>query len=254
MGFKLEVPKKLTRGEKKRLRKANREKVLKDEVMNVIDANNDVFKMKNDLFRPSHSGPSPSKSPPSSDKKEPKPEEKMKSKEKSKRKGKSESERKKQRTTIKSDRCFITINKCEIISDQKQLELEMSGRVKNICISDSCDSGFTWTRTDVLIRHLVNVHKLDKEIAREAALNYQIKSGASARVIKGLKEMDIEKLLKEKLFDDSSADNTFADAQETINIDEEDSFSNAKPIGSSTQEGERGVTRKLDSPSPLLES
>ena len=32
-GFKLEVPKKLTRGEKKRLRKANREKVLKDEVM-----------------------------------------------------------------------------------------------------------------------------------------------------------------------------------------------------------------------------
>ena len=35
-GFKLEVPKKLTRGEKKRLNKANREKVLKDEVMNVV--------------------------------------------------------------------------------------------------------------------------------------------------------------------------------------------------------------------------
>ena len=120
----------------------------------------------------------------------------------------------------------------------------MSGRVKNICISDSCDSGFTWTRTDVLIRHLVNVHKLEKEIAREAALNYQIKSGASARVIKGLKEMNIENVLKEKLFEDSSADNTFADAQETITVDEEDSFSNAKPIGSSTQEGERGVTRK----------
>ena len=45
-GFKLEVSKKLTRGEKKRLNKANREKVLKDEVMNVTDANNDVFKMK----------------------------------------------------------------------------------------------------------------------------------------------------------------------------------------------------------------
>ena len=86
-GFKLEVPKKLTRGEKKRLRKTNREKVLKDEVMNVTDAN-DVFKMKNDVFRPSHSGPSPSKSPPSSDKKEPEPTEKTKSKEelKSKRK------------------------------------------------------------------------------------------------------------------------------------------------------------------------
>ena len=99
-GFKLEVPKKLTRGEKKRLNKANREKVLKDEVMNVTDANNDVFKMKNDVFRPSHSGPSPSKSPPSSDKKEPKPEEKTKSK------------RKKQRIMLKSDRCFfiITIN------------------------------------------------------------------------------------------------------------------------------------------------
>ena len=109
-GFKLEVPKKLTRGEKKRLNKANREKVLKDEVMNVIDANNDVFKMKNDVFRPSHSGPSPSKSPPSSDK-EPEPEEKTKSKEKSK------SERKKQRIMIKSDRCFITINNCKIISD-----------------------------------------------------------------------------------------------------------------------------------------
>ena len=107
-GFKLEVPKKLTRGEKKRLNKANREKVLKDEVMNVIDANNDVFKMKNDVFRPSHSGPSPSKSPPSSDKKEPKPEEKMKSKEKSK------SKRKKQKLMIKSDRCFfITINNCK---------------------------------------------------------------------------------------------------------------------------------------------
>ena len=101
-GFKLEVPKKLTRGEKKRLNKANREKVLKDEVMNVIDANNDVFKMKNDVFRPSHSGPSPSsKSPPSSDKKEPKPEEKMKSKEKSK------SKRKKLKLIIKSDRCFF---------------------------------------------------------------------------------------------------------------------------------------------------
>jgi len=110
-GFKLEVPKKLTRGEKKRLNKANREKVLKDEVMNVIDANNDVFKMKNDVFRPSHSGPSPSKSPPSSDK-EPEPEEKMKSKEKSK------SERKKQRIMLKSDRCFfITINNSKIISD-----------------------------------------------------------------------------------------------------------------------------------------
>ena len=45
-GFKLEVSKKLTRGQKKRLNKANREKVLKDEVMNVTDANNDVFKMK----------------------------------------------------------------------------------------------------------------------------------------------------------------------------------------------------------------
>ena len=45
-GFKLEVSKKLTRGQKKRLNKANREKVLKDEVMNVVtDANNDVFKM-----------------------------------------------------------------------------------------------------------------------------------------------------------------------------------------------------------------
>ena len=105
-GFKLELPKKLTRGEKKRLNKANREKVLKDEVMNVIDANNDVFKMKNDVFRPSHSGPSPSKSPPSSDKKEPKPEEKTKSK------------RKKQRIMLKSDRCFsITINNSKIISD-----------------------------------------------------------------------------------------------------------------------------------------
>ena len=105
-GFKLEVPKKLTRGEKKRLNKANREKVLKDEVMNVTDANNDVFKMKNDVFRPSHSGPSPSKSPPSSDKKEPKPEEKTKSK------------RKKQRIMLKSDRCFsITINNSKIISD-----------------------------------------------------------------------------------------------------------------------------------------
>ena len=101
-GFKLEVSKKLTRGEKKRLNKANREKVLKDEVMNVTDANNDVFKMKNDVFRPSHSGPSPSsKSPPSSDKKEPKPEEKMKSKEKSK------SKRKKLKLIIKSDRCFF---------------------------------------------------------------------------------------------------------------------------------------------------
>ena len=101
-GFKLEVPKKLTRGEKKRLNKANREKVLKDEVMNVIDANNDVFKMKNDVFRPSHSGPSPSsKSPPSSDKKEPEPEKKMKSKEKSK------SKRQKLKLIIKSDRCFF---------------------------------------------------------------------------------------------------------------------------------------------------
>ena len=45
-GFKLEVPKKLTRGEKKRLNKANREKVLKDEVMNVVTDANDVFKMK----------------------------------------------------------------------------------------------------------------------------------------------------------------------------------------------------------------
>ena len=114
-GFKLEVPKKLTRGEKKRLNKVNREKVLKDEVMNVTDAN-DVFKMKNDVFRPSHSGPSPSKSPPSSDK-EPEPEEKSKSKEKSESKGKSESERKKQRIMIKSDRCFVTINNCKIISD-----------------------------------------------------------------------------------------------------------------------------------------
>ena len=105
-GFKLEVSKKLTRGEKKRLNKANREKVLKDEVMNVIDANNDVFKMKNDVFRPFHSGPSPSKSPPSSDKKEPKPEEKTKSK------------RKKQRLMIKSDQYFfLTINISKIISD-----------------------------------------------------------------------------------------------------------------------------------------
>ena len=112
-GFKLEVSKKLTRGQKKRLNKANREKVLKDEVMNVIDANNDVFKMKNDVFRPSHSGPSPSsKSPPSSDKKEPEPEEKTKSKEKSK------SKRKKQRLIIKSDQYFfIIINNSKIISD-----------------------------------------------------------------------------------------------------------------------------------------
>ena len=113
-GFKLEVPKKLTRGEKKRLNKANREKVLKDEVMNVVTDANDVFKMKkNDVFRPSHSGPSPSsKSPPSSDKKEPEPEEKTKSKEKSK------SKRKKQKLMIKSDRCFfITINNSKIISD-----------------------------------------------------------------------------------------------------------------------------------------
>ena len=105
-GFKLEVPKKLTRGEKKRLNKANREKVLKDEVMNVVtDANNDVFKMKNDVFRPSHSGPSPSsKSPPSSDKKEPKPTEKTKSKEELK------SKRKKQRIMmIKSDRYFFLL-------------------------------------------------------------------------------------------------------------------------------------------------
>ena len=106
-GFKLQVPpKKLTRGEKKRLNKANREKVLKDEVMNVVtDANNDddVFKMKNDVFRPSHSGPSPSsRSPPSSDKKEPKPTERTKSKEELK------SKRKKQRLMmIKSDRCFF---------------------------------------------------------------------------------------------------------------------------------------------------
>ena len=109
-GFKLEVPKKLTRGEKKRLRKANREKVLKDEVMNMTDTI-DAFKVKNNVFRPSHSGPSPSKSPPSSDK-EPEPEEKMKSKEKSK------SERKKQRIMIKSDQYFfITINNSKIISD-----------------------------------------------------------------------------------------------------------------------------------------
>ena len=51
-GFKLEVPKKLTRGEKKRLNKASREKVLKDEVMNVVtDANDDVFKMKKWRFQ-----------------------------------------------------------------------------------------------------------------------------------------------------------------------------------------------------------
>ena len=112
-GFKLEVSKKLTRGQKKRLNKANREKVLKDEVMNVIDANNDVFKMKNDVFRPSHSGPSPSKSPPSSDKKEPESKEKMKSKEKSK------SKRKKQKLMIKSDRCFflLPLTTVKIISD-----------------------------------------------------------------------------------------------------------------------------------------
>ena len=100
-GFKLEVSKKLTRGEKKRLNKANREKVLKDEVMNVVTDANDVFKMKNDVFRPFHSGPSPSKSPPSSDKKEPESKEKMKSKEKSK------SKRQKQKLMIKSDRCFF---------------------------------------------------------------------------------------------------------------------------------------------------
>ena len=120
----------------------------------------------------------------------------------------------------------------------------MAGRVENICIIDNCDSGFTWTRTDVLIRHLVNSHKMDKEIAREAALNYQIKAGASSKVIKGLKDMNIENVLKEQLFEDSSADATFADAKETVDGDEEDSFANAKPIGSSTQEGERGVTRK----------
>ena len=108
-GFKLEVSKKLTRGQKKRLNKANREKVLKDEVMNITDTI-DACKVKNNVFRPSHSGPSPSKSPPSSDK-EPEPEEKSKSKEKSK------SERKKQRIMIKSDQCFITINNCKIISD-----------------------------------------------------------------------------------------------------------------------------------------
>lgn len=244
-GFKLEVPKKLTKGEKEKKRKAKLKELLNDEVMNMSKVN-EVLSMKNDAFRPSPSGPSPSKSPPSSDKAspEPKPGEKSESEEKSESKEKSESERKKQRIMINNNQCLVNSDKCEIISDQKQHESEMSGRVKNICISDSCDSGFTWTRTDVLIRHLVNVHKYEKEIAREAALNYQIKSGASARVIKGLKEMNIENVLKEKLFEDSSADNTFADAQETITVDEEDSFSNAKPIGSSTQEGDRGVTRK----------
>ena len=113
-GFKLEVPKKLTRGEKKRLNKASREKVLKDEVMNVVWLMQMIMylRWKNDVFRPFHSGPSPSKSPPSSDKKEPEPEEKTKSKEKSK------SERKKQRLMIKSDQYFfITINNSKIISD-----------------------------------------------------------------------------------------------------------------------------------------
>ena len=141
--------------------------------------------------------------------------------------------------------CEISNNEradnCEIISDQgKPKEIEkMAGRVKNICIIDNCDSGFTWTRTDVLIRHLMITHKMDKEIAREAALNYQIKAGASSKVIKGLKDMNIENVLKEKLFEDSSADAIFADAKETVDGDEEDSFANAKPIGSSTQEGER---------------
>ena len=59
--------------------------------------------------------------------------------------------------------CEISNNEradnCEIISDQgKPKEIEkMAGRVKNICIIDNCD-------------------KMDKEIAREAALNYQIKA------------------------------------------------------------------------------
>ena len=114
-GFKLEVPKKLTRGEKKRLNKASREKVLKDEVMNVVWLMQMMMylRWKNDVFRPFHSGPSPSsKSPPSSDKKEPEPEEKTKSKEKSK------SKRKKQRLMIKSDQYFfIIINNSKIISD-----------------------------------------------------------------------------------------------------------------------------------------
>ena len=92
--------------------------------------------------------------------------------------------------------CEISDNErsdnCEIISDQKLKEIEkMAGRVENICIIDNCDSGFTWTRTDVLIRHLVNSHKMDKEIAREAALNYQIKAGASSKVIKGLKDKNM---------------------------------------------------------------